>query len=140
MTTTTFFYDMCPISLKSTSWQNFSIVLCANQKLSFWHIEIFKFKMLHLQMQQIQSQNKKMFEWIPMNLYYSTSISCFWCLDQRHMLMPEHSFQVPMPNSPLLLTIYALAHIVCKSQGKLQKYLFLHFDKGVCCCHGNRAG
>ena len=29
----------------------------------------------------------------------------------------EHSFQVPMPNSPYLKTIYALAPVFCKSQG-----------------------
>ena len=52
----------------------------------------------------------------------------------------EHSFQVPMHNSPLLLTVYALVPVYCKSQGKPQKYLFLHFGYGLCCCHGNKAG
>ena len=52
----------------------------------------------------------------------------------------EHRFQVPMPNSPLLSNIYALAPVFWKSQGYPQKYLFSHFGKGVCCCHGNGAG
>ena len=38
----------------------------------------------------------------------------------------EHSFHVPMLNSPLLLN-YSFS-------------LFSHFGYGVCCCHGNGAG
>ena len=34
--------------------------------------------------------------------------------DRKDFKVAEHSFQEPMPNSPLLLAIYALAPVFCK--------------------------
>ena len=46
---------------------------------------------------------------------FSLQIFFFYEKKACRFKVAEHSFQ--MPNSPLLLTIYALAPIFCKSQG-----------------------
>ena len=66
-----------------------------------------------------------------------TNIYCSFIQDLR---WPNTVFKCLCLIHHYFQTIYALAPVFCKSQGYPQKYLFSHFGKGVCCCHGNSAG
>ena len=52
----------------------------------------------------------------------------------------EHSFQVPMPNSPLLLNYLCFGTRFLQESRLTVEVLILAFWLGVCCCHSNRAG
>ena len=70
----------------------------------------------------------------------STLLAIIFYARYTVLKVAEHSFQVPRPNSPLLLNYLCFGARSLQESGLTTEVFIFAFGWGVCCCHGNGAG